>query len=478
MMTDVATVASQVTAKHSAGAKGAGAAAGTGTVLDGAFAALLGAAGQTAADGEAPASGKAGQPVIDPALVGGDAGLAATAVAGDGVTAETGETQVAVGDIDPATGKPRKGAARGKDAAKGDDLLLQAQTVLVGVLPAPAQDVSGGQPHASIKVGPDGAGSIQADATKGNSAAALAATTEMASAAQAPVLAAKEGKGDKPATAGAKPAPAVETPAVTKDQVPVQAAATTNAGQEGAQLGDNRGDARDKAADKTPAETLAANDDSVSAAGTDPLRDIVQSLPPVVQSQLGPVTSSGAGRVASTGELLSNHTIDMSVSGQWIDRMAREIATVADGSGHARFQLNPPNLGRIQVELWGGADQMNVRLLAETDEAARRLREGQSALEAHARVASLSLGSVTVEKSSAPLDSGDKQNQRQGAEQNGTTNQQSFAQAQGQSAQGRNNSNGNLNRNSASAVIGSERQAEPEQDARTTRAGDPRVRFA
>lgn len=469
MMTDVATVASQVTAKHSAGAKGAGASTGTGTVLDGAFAALLGTAGKTPADGEAAAAGKPGQPAIDPALIGGDASLAAAA--GEGVTTETGETQVATGDIDPATGKPRKGAGR-KDGAKADDVLLQAQTALAGVLPASVQDVSGGHPRASIKAGADGVASIEGDPTKTSSAAALAATAEVAGAVQA--LAAKDGKADKPAKDGAKAVPSFENVATAKETAPVQTAAASNASkQQGDQPADGHADdARDKAAGKT----LAVNDDSAIAGAADPLRDIVQSLPPVVQSLLGPV---GAGRAASTGDVLGDQVIDMSVSGQWIDRMAREIATVADGSGQARFQLSPPNLGRIQVELWSGGDQMNVRLLAETDEAARRLREGQAGLEAHARVASLSLGSVTVEKSSAPLDSGDKQNQRQGAEQNGTTNQQSFAQAQGQSAQGRNNnSNGNLNRGGGSAVIGSERQAEPEQDARTTRAGEPRVRFA
>lgn len=487
MMTDVATVASQITAKHSAGAKGAGASAGTGTVLDGAFAALLGAAGLTPADGEAPISGKAGQPTIDPALVASDASL--VAAAGEGVTTETGETQVLTGEIDPTTSKPRKGATRGKDAAKGDDVLLQAQAALVGVPPLPAQHVSGGHPNASVKVGADGVASIETAPTKSNSAAALVATTEVSTtelpttevAGAVQALAAKDGKTDKPAKDGAKVVPSFENVATGKDSVPVQTAAASNTSkQQGDQPADGHAnDAGDKAPDRTPDKALAVNDDSAFASTADPLRDIVQSLPPVVQSQLGPMGAASAGRVVTTGDLLGNQVIDMSVSGQWIDRMAREIATVADGSGQARFQLNPPNLGRIQVELWSGGDQTNVRLLTETDEAARRLREGQSALEAHARVASLSLGSVTVEKSSAPLDSGDKQNQRQSAEQNGTMNQQSFAQAQGQSAQSRNNnSNGNLNRNGTSAVIGSERQAEPEQDARTTRAGDPRVRFA
>jgi flagellar hook-length control protein FliK len=470
MMTDVATVSSQVTAQHAAGVKGAGAAAATGTVLDGAFAALLGAAGQTPADSDAATDGKIGQPVMDPALIAGDPSVAVTA--GSGVTTETGEAPLLTGDIDPATGKPRKGATRGKDAAKGDDVLLQAQAALVGGLPAPIPNVSGGDPKASVKAGGDGV-AIEAGSTNSGSAVALAVTAQAA--ADVPALAAKDSKGDKPAKDGAKAVPTFENVATAKD-----AASAQNLSNPSRQPGDEPTDGDGKGArNKTADQTLAANDDSVLAGSADPLRDIVQSLPPVVQSQLSAVGAAGAGRPAATGEVLSNHAIDMSVSGQWIDRMAREIATVADGSGHARFQLNPPSLGRIQVDLWRGDDQMNVRLLTETDEAARRLREGQAALEAHARVASLSLGSVSVEKSSAPLDSGDKQNQRQGAEQNGTMNQQAFAQTQGQSAQARNNnSNGNLNRNGAAAVIGSERQAEPEQDARTTRAGDPRVRFA
>jgi len=461
MMTDVATVSSQVTARHSTGTKGAGASAGNGTVLDGAFAALLGAAGQAPADGDVAA----GQPASDPALLGGDVSLLA---AGNGVASETGETPLLTGDIDPATGKPRKGATRGKDGAKGDDVLLQAQAALVGGMPAPAQNAAPEYSAASVKVGV-GDVAIEADPTKSSAAAALAVTAQAAG--DVTALATKDGKSDKPA----KASPTFENMATARDAATVQTA--SNASREpGDQPTDGDGkDARNRSDD----QTVAVADDSAIAGTADPLRDIVQSLPPVVQSQLGPVGAAGAGRGASTGDVLNDQVIDMGVSGQWIDRMAREIATVADGSGHARFQLNPPSLGRIQVDLWRGDDQINLRLLAETDEAARRLREGQSALEAHARVASLSFSSVSVEKSSAPFDSGDKQNQRQGAEQNGTANQQSFAQAQGQSAQGRNNnSSGNLNRGGAAAVIGSERQAELEQDTRTTRAGDPRVRFA
>ncbi|HEY1125219.1 MAG TPA: flagellar hook-length control protein FliK [Sphingobium sp.] len=474
-MTDVATVTGQVTARHGAGAKSAGAAASTGTGLDGAFAALLGAAGQMPIDGGAVPDGKAAQPTIDPALVAGDPAFAA--MAGEVVTAEGDEDQPLPGHIDPASGKPRK-SSRGKDAVKGDDSFLQAQATMAGVLSGPVQLVSGEQPKISAKAAPEGIAAIEAASAKGAPAATTVATSDVATAAQAVTV--KDGKGDKPAKEASRTAPAAETVAGGKDQAAAQTVATnTDVRQQGDQSGDGRSDPRDKRADKIPVVTLAANDDATAIAGTDPLRDIVQSLPPVVQAQLGPIAPAGAAPVTSTGDMLSSHVIDMSVSGQWIDRMAREIATVADGGGNARFQLSPPNLGRIQVELMQADDKTNVRVLAETDEAARRLREGQAALEAHARSASLSLGSVSVEKSSAPFESGDKQNQRQGAEQNANSNQQNFAQAQGQSAQGRNNnSNGNLNRGGFSAVMGSERLAEPEQGARTTRASDPRVRFA
>ncbi|MBO9576802.1 MAG: flagellar hook-length control protein FliK [Sphingobium sp.] len=477
-MTDVATVTNQLTAKYAAGAKGAAASAGSATMLDGSFAALLGAAEQISIDGEAVTDGKTAQPMVEPVLTAGDPARATSLI--EGVGTESGEAEPLPGHIAPVTGKPRK-ASRGKDAAKGDDALPQTQVAMAAALATQVQPVSCDQPKGPAKAGPDGAAAIAATVPNNAAAVTRAVTTDVATAVQA--LIAKDGKGDKPARESVKAAPAIETAAaIARDQGPAPAVSThIDARRQDDQLGDNHGDRRegsaDKGLDKTPVVTLAASDDSTPVAA-DPLRDIVQSLPPVVQTQLGSIASASAAPAASTGDLLSSHAIDMSISGQWIDRMAREIATVADGSGNARFQLSPPNLGRIQIDLLQADDRTNVRILAETDEAARRLREGQGALEAHARASSFSFGSVSVEKSSAPLDSSDRQNQRQSADPNSNSNQQNFAQAQGQSAQGRNNSGGNLNRGGFSAVMGHERQGEPEQGTRTIRASDPRVRFA
>ncbi|MET0239775.1 MAG: flagellar hook-length control protein FliK, partial [Sphingobium sp.] len=102
------------------------------------------------------------------------------------------------------------------------------------------------------------------------------------------------------------------------------------------------------------------------------------------------------------------------VGGQWIDRMAQEIATLADGSGHSRFQLAPAHLGRIQVDMWQGDDGARVQMLTETDEAARRLRDGQPMLQADARVASLSLNQISIERAPGNLDSARDQAGQQG----------------------------------------------------------------
>jgi hypothetical protein len=86
----------------------------------------------------------------------------------------------------------------------------------------------------------------------------------------------------------------------------------------------------------------------------------------------------------------------------------------------------------LQVDLWQGQDATSVRLVAETDEAARRLGEGRSALQADARMAALNLGSITIEKSAHSQDSArDSGSHRSGAEAQGQMQQQAAGQGQG-----------------------------------------------
>ncbi|MCE7795628.1 flagellar hook-length control protein FliK [Sphingobium sufflavum] len=173
----------------------------------------------------------------------------------------------------------------------------------------------------------------------------------------------------------------------------------------------------DPASDKTSPQDSgnAASADSVTGAasaptdavpGGRPFADILQGLPPIAQGRIagaGDVAPAVAGPV-DVGATLQSQVIDMGVGGQWIDRVAKEITALADGTGHSRFQLSPPNLGRIQIDVWQGEDGGRVQLLTETDEAARHLRDGQSSLQADARLAALQLTSITIDRASNSFD--------------------------------------------------------------------------
>jgi flagellar hook-length control protein FliK len=209
-----------------------------------------------------------------------------------------------------------------------------------------------------------------------------------------------------------------------------------------------------------------------------PLRSIVEALPPVIQSELGaPSVRAAAG--PSTGEVLGDQVIDMGVSGQWIDRMAREIAGLADGTGHSRFTLNPPHLGRLQIDLWREEGATSIRMLTETDEAAQRLQEGRTALQGDARVAALSFASITVEKASGAFDTAprDQGGQRQGSDLSGQMQQQQ-QQPEGQGQSRANNARANGS-DWVGRIAGDEPNQQDDDSSRApTRAANGRVRFA
>src|SRR3546814_5204463 len=64
----------------------------------------------------------------------------------------------------------------------------------------------------------------------------------------------------------------------------------------------------------------------------------------------------GVTPAVDTGSVLADRVIDMGVDGQWIDRMAREIADISAGTGRATFTLNPANLGKLQVDIIQGEE--------------------------------------------------------------------------------------------------------------------------
>lgn len=107
---------------------------------------------------------------------------------------------------------------------------------------------------------------------------------------------------------------------------------------------------------------------------------------------------------ADTGAMLGEQVIDMGVEGQWIDQMAREIAEISAGTGRASFTLNPENLGRLQVDILQRDDGADVRLIADTDEAAAALSQGRQQLQQDARLQAVRIHDVHIER--APVERG------------------------------------------------------------------------
>ncbi|HKX22093.1 MAG TPA: flagellar hook-length control protein FliK [Rhizorhapis sp.] len=129
----------------------------------------------------------------------------------------------------------------------------------------------------------------------------------------------------------------------------------------------------------------------------------VDAPPPLAASPAAPfidvaVPLAQAVPAADTAAILGEQVIDMGVEGQWIDRMAREIADVAAGTGRASFTLNPENLGKLQVEILQKDEGANVRLLAETDAAASALHQGRQQLQQDARLQAVRIVDVQVER--------------------------------------------------------------------------------
>lgn len=304
---------------------------------------------------------------------------------------------------------PRPAVVAAPVADATDDAQAPAETVTAEVAPLPVADAPPAPVRPAIAVRkPDAASITDAPAP---------ATTETLAAAEAPA-----GPAIRPVMSSLHRAAPQQPGADPAQPAPIQPAAANANG------GGQQQEPQDHAADQ-PAPSLAdANAGAAPApdAAARPFAEIAQTLPaaqPAIATDLPAVAAAGT----DVGASLSNRVIDMSVGGQWIDRVAQEITQLAQGTSHSRFQLSPPNLGRIQIDIWHGEEGGRVQMLTETDEAAQRLREGQSSLQADARMAALQLGQVTIAHAPGGLDQNRNQdNPRQ--QQNPDANAQGFQQ--------------------------------------------------
>jgi flagellar hook-length control protein FliK len=164
---------------------------------------------------------------------------------------------------------------------------------------------------------------------------------------------------------------------------------------------------------------------------------VVQPAAPSIQP---PVAAAPADLSASLGA----QVVDMGVSGQWIDGLAREIAGLSANGAQGRFQINADQLGPVQVDIRQGSDGAAVSLTVASEAAEMALRQDSDRLRLDAGLSAVRIAEVKIDRMPhvAEAARSDGASQQQSSQQQGSqgasgwaNNSQNMAQSQGQ-AQG------------------------------------------
>lgn len=121
----------------------------------------------------------------------------------------------------------------------------------------------------------------------------------------------------------------------------------------------------------------------------------VAPQPPLPTQHSAAASGSAPGALSGA---LDRQVVDMGVSGQWIDDIARQIATVAANPGHGSFRIASEALGAVRVDLTPGKDGSDVLMTVDNDAARVALTNEADRLMQDARLASVRLGEVRVER--------------------------------------------------------------------------------
>lgn len=176
---------------------------------------------------------------------------------------------------------------------------------------------------------------------------------------------------------------------------------------------------------------VAHGDDQVSAeqAFAEPLT-IVPSSPLIASAPTaasGPVqTPSAAVDLAGT---ITGQVVDMGVQGQWIDGLAKDIASLSANGAQGKFQIRSDHLGAVQVEIRPGATGAVVSLTVASDAAQQALQSDGDRLIADTALSAMKITDLRIER--GPINEAPRADNA-GQQQSGN-NGQSQAQNQAQS---------------------------------------------
>ncbi|WP_164975558.1 hypothetical protein [Sphingobium fluviale] len=155
-------------------------------------------------------------------------------------------------------------------------------------------------------------------------------------------------------------------------------------------------------------------------------------------SHPAPVALTPAAGAPSIANTLGQQVVDMGISGQWINDIARQIASISANPGHGSFRIASQELGAVQVDIapasaGGGSD---ILMRVDSDAAFAALNEDKERLMQDARMASVRIGELRIDRLAAPQEAargdmgGNTQQQNPANPQQGNQSSQSQTSAQ------------------------------------------------
>lgn len=332
---------------------------------------------------------------------------------------------------------PVDGGAKAETASPAV-LPFQAQAAIIVPLPTPIP----AQPTANALPLPKASGSTEASPK----AAAIAAPLPMMG--EGKTAAPSTAVPNPPATqaAVAQPNPAPPVAVATDGAAAAAPAPTSTPASAPAQVGEATAllrmlsmsaTERPATVDSAVRAAVATKGKDTDSAGADAVvrkvdvdltvdtsKPAVATAPATASAPTPAAVSGTASAPVNLSASLGQQVIDMGAGGQWIDDLAKEIATLANGSGQGSFRLSPEHLGPMRVDIRNGDTGAQVRLTVETQAAETALSQDSDTLRADARLSAIKIGEVTVErvhKLAEPSRSDASNGQNTGGQGNGSS---------------------------------------------------------
>lgn len=161
--------------------------------------------------------------------------------------------------------------------------------------------------------------------------------------------------------------------------------------------------------------------------------------PPILSPAAAPPSPVQAMTALPTVDLsatLGAQVVDMGVSGQWIDGLARDIARFSADGARSHFQIDAGRLGPVQVDIRQSADGAAVSLTVASDIAEQALRQESDRLRGDPALSAVRIADMKIERGhvvaeASRTDSGNHPGSQQSSGQQGQGGWTAQGQQQG-----------------------------------------------